>query len=85
VNNVGSVPLVSPAPNRSPPVATIPLLRTATIVVQQESRNVHEERRAAITALKAGVVFLVAYVGLLVATVLPAIANEVTRWRVAAA
>ena len=76
VNNVSSVPLISLAPNRSPSVATIPLLRTATIVVQQESRNVHEEHRAAITALKAGLVFLVAYVGLLVAIVLPAIANE---------
>jgi hypothetical protein len=76
VNNVSSVPLISLAPNRSPAVATMPQLRTATIVVQQESRNVHEERRAAVMALKAGLVFLVAYFGLLVAILVPAIANE---------
>ena len=45
------------------------LLRGAPAVIQHE-------RCAAVMALKAGLVFLIAYCGLLVAIVLPAIANE---------
>jgi hypothetical protein len=50
------------------------MLRAASIVVRRTDQN--GERRVAVMALKAGLVFLVGYFGRLIAVLLPAIANE---------
>jgi hypothetical protein len=71
-----SVPLIPPTPiaalpngaARTEAARMLPLRRAPTVLQQ--------ERHAAVMALKAGFVFLVAYFGLVVAILLPAIANE---------
>jgi hypothetical protein len=71
MNKVCTSLLISPRPVR--PWATAassspPPAHNLTVI--------HQERRAAVMVLKATLVFLVAYFGLLIAIVLPAIANE---------
>jgi hypothetical protein len=66
-----SVPLIPPAP-----IPAAPTGAGCTAAARTTPTDIQQERRAAVVTLKAGLAFLLAYFGLFVVIVLPAITNE---------